>query len=471
MAIEQTLEYFKPRLDDLAILAEVLEEDQPKLVEAVIDSSFLVRKFAEWDVASLIRILSEYDSLIRKIHEKDNIDLSEREKVGKVAIELPYNGPAMCFGLTFAGAYLFGNDVEIKFASESSPFAQTLERIMKADERTERLLHNPDKSDIFSEIRGRDFMQNHLQADSGTDMVVIYGHDRYITPKIEEMIATNPNVGLILEGPGKNRFIVTEDLPKELYDACAKAIVDLATINSGQVCMGAEIFDIHESVLPNLLPLIKQYAEQKIVGDPYLSDSDVGPIRDRIAGSVIRQIQDAKKKGADFEYFTPKVRKAEFLPEGWQENGIAAFPKYDDSNYRYVPVVVMTGVTEDMLVRKEETFGPLIPIKPFSDEAELYASIEQQRYGLGVSVWGRDLDTKHKQLVEQLERIHGHVFKNQYMFGDKPGQFDILLTPWGGYRNSRFLLRALPEGDIQGTQKLRIGPRYPCIDLSRPKSG
>jgi len=456
----------KPKLEEMKEFAEVLEDNRDELVQKVIDSSRLVRKFAEFDIESIIRIFRDYDQLIEHL-DSQGIDLGSRESIGKVATILPYNGPGMCFGLSFSGAFLYDSDIEVKGASESKPFFATLERIMDESNLNYTLV-NSDGTNLFSHEKGKDFMQRQLDPESRTRVLEIFGHDSYILNNDGTLIKDlgdllsqkTRDFSLILEGPGKNRFIVTYPLTD--VDACAKAMVDLKTLNTGQTCMNAEIFDVDKRVLPELLPRILAYAAQVEVNDPYYPSADIGPLKNRIAERAIGQIKDALDNGAKVEYASSNMRSQKFYtgePSNWDGQSL----KYGQHAYKFLPFTVISGLKEDAKLRTDETFGPIMGIKTFGDDQEVIDSINSpiQKYGLGASIFGDDLEGRHDKLLEAVRSNNGHVYENVFMFA--PGQFDILTTPWGGYKNSRLAVRA-KNGKIELEP---TGPQYIVMDFTK----
>ncbi len=451
---------FSERLENLEKLANLVKKNKNSLETAEVDSSLLAKSFAAFDINSLVHVFSNYSQLIELLGSK-GYKMNERSGIKKAAIMLPYNGPAMTFALSFAGAYIYGVETDIKYAKESKPFFSRLETLV-SDSEISSIFLNEDGLSIFSDLRGKEFLNKHLREEAGTDVIEIYGHDSYITPNIESKLMKNPNVSLILEGPGKNRFIVANEPIN--YEECADAIVELGTINSGQVCMGAEIFDVDQKALSKLIPYVVKAASQKKVGDPYDPKTTVGPLQEGIANRVISQVKDAVNKGAKMEFATPNLNSREKFYTNLNDLSTYNFIKHTRNNYVYVPIMVLSGIKPNMLIRTEETFGPIIPLREFNELREIYNEIEDQSYGLGVHIFSKNLDD-YKVLTEVLERNNGHVFKNASMFS--PGQFDILLSPWGGYKNSRFSIRGIKDKDKNAVIKTQVGPSYTCLDFSK----
>lgn len=457
----QQLTNFSERLENLEKLSNLIKRNKNSLETSEVDSSLLAKSFAKFDIDALIHVFSNYSQLINLLDSK-GYKMSERSGIKKAAIMLPYNGPGMTFALSFAGSYIYGVETDVKYASESKPFFSRLENLV-SDSDLSNIFLNEDGSSIFSDLRGKEFLDKHLREETSTEVIEIYGHDSYITPNIESKLIKNPKVSLILEGPGKNRFIVANEPIN--YEECAEAMVELGTINSGQVCMGAEIFDVDQRAISKIIPYVIKAAAKKKVGDPYDPSTIVGPLQEGIANRVIRQVKDAVSKGAKIEFATPTLGSREKFYTDLNDLNTYNFIKHMRNGYVYVPIMVLSGIKSNMLIRTEETFGPIIPLRGFNELREIYNEIEDQSYGLGVHIFSKNLED-YKVLTDVLEKNNGHVFKNASMFS--PGQFDILLSPWGGYKNSRFSIRGIKDKDNKNAViKTQVGPSYTCLDFSK----
>ncbi|RME53788.1 aldehyde dehydrogenase family protein, partial [Candidatus Woesearchaeota archaeon] len=434
---EQAVEQYRDTLHTLKHLGEVIKLHQEELATRITDDSKLPQNFTRFDVGSLVDILLNYEDVLRQMHEgtiphpvwqkRGPVDISEREGIGQIAAVLPYNGPAMTFGLAFAPAKLLRKKILIKPASESGSFFQSLEQIVK-ENGLGPLLRNDDGSPVITRTSGRKFFAEHLSTSSPTKVFQYYGTDAVVDGRVREMVKRKPDeFYFILEGPGKNRFIVTGDLPEDRYEETAAIIAQLGTINGGQTCMGAEIFDIHADVAPKLIPLIREKMRGIVVGDPYDERTMVPPLRKAFAERMYEQIADALSKGARLEYVTPLADgKIPLMTDPAEAYGHEAFtmPAYDEKHL-WVPAVVLSNTNENMRVRHDETFGPLIAIGTFKNDSDLIPRIMYSHYGLGASVFGDKLDENHPDLMQALRENVGNVFENKYMF-DPDGGFDPL---------------------------------------------
>ncbi|KAL2222139.1 putative aldehyde dehydrogenase family protein [Thermoascus aurantiacus ATCC 26904] len=212
------------------------------------------------------------------------------------------------------------------------------------------------------------------------------------------------NVGLELGG--KDPAYVRGDVDVAW---AAEEIVDGAIFNSGQSCCAIERVYVHESIYDSFVEEVKKVLSNYRVGDPFDEKTQIGPvISKRAKETVLAHIADAIKKGAKDE--TPANETFENFPP----------------NGNYVKPTLLTGVTHDMVVMTEETFGPVIPVMKVKDDEEAIKLMNDSEFGLTASVWTKDLATAEK-LIEKIEA--GTVFINR---ADYPSP-DLA---WTGWKNS-----------------------------------
>lgn len=129
------------------------------------------------------------------------------------------------------------------------------------------------------------------------------------------------------------------------------------------------------------------------LGDPFDAGTMVGPVISRAAQQAINsQVHDALAKGA-----------VDSTPHN--ESFVRA-PRIGN----YVSPVLLTKVTHDMIVMREETFGPVIPVAKVKNDDEAVKLMNDSEYGLTASVWTKDI-ARGEELIEQLEA--GTVFVNR----------------------------------------------------------
>lgn len=197
-------------------------------------------------------------------------------------------------------------------------------------------------------------------------------------------------VSVGLELGGKDPAYVREDVDVEW---AAEEIVDGAVFNSGQSCCSIERVYVAEKVHDRFVTAVQSVLKGYKLGDPLSKSTMIGPVVSKRSFEVINShIEDAINKGATNA--TPDTPSFRNLPA--------------DGNY--VPPTLLVGVTHDMDVMNEETFGPIIPVMSVGDDQEAVQLMNDSEYGLTASIWTSDVSAGER-LAEEVEA--GTVFVNR----------------------------------------------------------
>ncbi len=207
-----------------------------------------------------------------------------------------------------------------------------------------------------------------------------------------------------LELGGKDPAVVAPDADLE---RTARGLVWGAFVNSGQTCASIERVYVHRSLYEPLVERIVELTRELRVGDPFASDTDMGPLT--TAGQreiVAKQVFGALAGGA-------RALTGGALPEG------IGF---------YYPPTVLVDVEEEMEIIREETFGPVMPIMPVRSVKEGIERANDSRFGLTASGWTRSAETAERF---QRELQAGVVMVNEHVvaFAEATGS-------WGGLGES-----------------------------------
>lgn len=144
-----------------------------------------------------------------------------------------------------------------------------------------------------------------------------------------------------------------------------------------------------------------------VLGDPFDKNTNVGPVISQASKtSIEKQIEDALAKGA---------------LDATPENASFQNPPTEGN---YVAPRLLLNVTHDMVVLKEETFGPVIPVAKVSSDEEAVKLMNDSDYGLTASVWTKDLQ-RGEELIQELEA--GTVFINRADY-PSPVSFSLLIS-------------------------------------------
>ncbi len=209
-----------------------------------------------------------------------------------------------------------------------------------------------------------------------------------------------------LELGGKNPLIVFGDASVDSAAAAAVAGMNFKR-SMGQSCMSLSRIFVHESVHEDFVASFSKLVGELRVGDPAEAGTDIGPLafaghRDR----VLEHIEGARSEGG-------KITVGGGAPAGF------------DRGY-YVEPTVIDGVTPDMKIAREEVFGPVAAIMPWSDYESMVETVNGLPLGLTANIWTND----QSKAMETARRVEaGLVWINGS--GRKP-----LGVPFGGYKDS-----------------------------------
>ena len=229
-----------------------------------------------------------------------------------------------------------------------------------------------------------------------------------------------------MELGGNAPFIVFDDAD---LDAAVEGAIMCKFRNNGQTCVCANRIYVQAGVYDDFADKLKQRVSQMKVGDGLDAGVDLGPLINASASEkVIAHIHDAMEKGAQ-------------IIMGDAQNNM-------DGNF-LAPTIV-TGVTQEMKVASEETFGPLAPLFKFEDEDEVIAMANDTIFGLASYFYAKDLSRVYK-VAEALE--YGIV-------GVNTGIISTEVAPFGGVKQSG-LGR---EGSHHGIEEY-LEMKYVCMSV------
>jgi succinate-semialdehyde dehydrogenase/glutarate-semialdehyde dehydrogenase len=314
------------------------------------------------------------------------------EPLGVVAVISPWNFP---FGIPFtqaAFAVAAGNAVVVK-PSELTPLSGAwLERLF------------PDG--IVRVVQGAGEVGEALVRAPGTAKVVFTGSGE--TGRRVASLAGERLRPVTLELGGKDPMLVFDDA--DLDRAVAGALWG-AFANCGQVCSGVERVYVARPLHEAFVEELARRARALRIGRGDDLQTELGPlISEEERARVEELVEDATGRGAE-------VRLGGARPEvglpGW-----------------FYEPTILTGVEREARIEREEIFGPVVTVTRFGDEDEAVRLANGSSFGLGASVWTRDLD-RARRLAWRLEA--GSVWTNDVSYSYGTGQ-----ASWGGTKESGF---------------------------------
>jgi acyl-CoA reductase-like NAD-dependent aldehyde dehydrogenase len=301
---------------------------------------------------------------------------------GVVFVVAPWNYPYMTAINTVAPALIAGNTVILKHATQT----------LLVGERMAKAFHSAGvPEDVFINVFLDHDTTNDLIAGRAFNFVNFTGSVG--GGKAMERAAAGTFTGVGLELGGKDPGYVMEDAD---LDAAVDTLVDAAMFNSGQCCCGIERIYVHASLYDAFVEKAVAVVKGYKLGNPLDSDTTIGPMANvRFATEVRAQIAEAVEAGAVMH-----------IPTMEGDDGAA-----------YLTPQILTNVTHDMRVMREESFGPVVGIMKVSSDAEAIALMNDSDYGLTVSLWTQDVE-RAQAVGDQLET--GTVFLNRADYLD-PG--------------------------------------------------
>ncbi|MCM3657791.1 aldehyde dehydrogenase family protein [Agromyces mediolanus] len=208
----------------------------------------------------------------------------------------------------------------------------------------------------------------------------------------------------VLELGGSDPFIV---LPSAELTAAVASAVTARTLNNGQSCIAGKRFIVHDAVYEPFLAEFTAAMAALVLGDPAEESTELGPLATRAGRDELAAlVDDAVAHGADLHLGGEVPTR-----DGW-----------------YYPATVLSGITEEMRLAREETFGPVATVYRVADLDEAIRVANASEFGLSSSAWTTDA-SEQARLLDELEA--GAVFFNGMTVSHPE-------LPFGGVKRSGF---------------------------------
>ena len=316
------------------------------------------------------------------------------EPHGVVGVISPWNYPLTLSLEPILAAVIAGNAVVLK-PSEHTPLVG-----LKVAE----LLREAGLPEHLVQVVTGDGDTGAALVESGIDKLVLTGS--IDTGRKVAALAAGRVLPVTLELGGKDAAIVLDDADLE---RAAAGIVWGGSLNAGQACLAIERVYVIETVADQFTEALVAKVNRLRVGPGSDAETEIGAITTEAQlQSIERHVEDAIAKGA-------KV--------------LCGGGRLDGPGWFYRPTV-LSETTDDMLVVREETFGPVIVVERVRDAAEAVERTNRCRFGLTCSVWTRKLG-RGRDLAHRIEA--GDVAINEH--GAPAGHAEI---PWGGVKMSGY---------------------------------
>ncbi|MET3953297.1 aldehyde dehydrogenase (NAD+) [Rhodococcus sp. OAS809] len=353
------------------------------------------------------------------VADKFDVNLIEHEPYGVVGIIAPWNGPLVVVGLNVAPALAAGNAVILK-PSEISPFTPLrfgelcvqaglpvglVNVLPSGPEGGEALVRHPGVKKI------------HFTGGGSTAQKIITAAAHNLTPVATEL-------------GGKSAALIFDDAN---LDVAAVTMSFQGPVGqSGQSCACSSRIFVQNTVYDAFMERFIGAVESAKIGDPFDPSTIVGPVVSQAATNRILGVIDRAVDEKAGELVTGGKRLGGDLASGY-----------------YLEPTVFSRVDNKSALAQIETFGPVVSVIPFADEAEAIALANDSVYGLNAFIQTQNVGRAHR-VARKLEA--GSVWVNRH--SDLGPQ-----SPYGGYKQSGAGRAGGIEGlhEFQQVKTIRIG--------------
>jgi acyl-CoA reductase-like NAD-dependent aldehyde dehydrogenase len=385
---------FEERRASLRRVGEVLAAHADELAPLLVreQGKPLAEARAEFTVAprQIERVSSlEIKNEVIRDDNRGRVELRYRP-LGVVGIITPWNVPIVIAIGRIVQALYTGNTV-VQKPSPNTPLT-TL--------RLGELIRGVLPPGVLNIIAGGDNLGPWMTEHPGIDKIAFTGS---VATGKKVLVSASSNLKRVtLELGGNDAAIVLDDVdPKEV----APGIFWAAFGNCGQICMAIKRLYVHEKIYEPMCRELAELARSVKVGDGFDSDVKIGPLQNKMQyDRVLGILEDTRKVGARI---------------------LAGGHALDRPGYFIAPTIV-ADIKEGTRLVDEEPFGPVLPVLRFSDVEDAIRRANDTRYGLGGSVWTKDLQ-KGADIAARLEV--GTAWVNQHSLLEPN-------APFGGAKES-----------------------------------
>jgi acyl-CoA reductase-like NAD-dependent aldehyde dehydrogenase len=382
-------------LDHSDDIAELITREQGKpRIEAYTMEVLPTIDSLHWCADNGPKILAQEPIRYPQLIMKQKKSAFSYEPIGVVGVIAPWNYPwSIPFG-EVAIALMAGNGVVLKPASLTPLIGERIQEIFERAGLPEGLLQTVHGGGavgraLVESSAGKIFFTGSVEVGRG----------------VGEECARRMK-GSVLELGGKDPQIVCADA--NLTNAISGAVWG-GFANAGQTCSGIERTYVVREVADRFIGGVVDKTRALKVGDPTEWDTEIGPMVSKDQFDLVCElVDDAIAAGAE------RLCGGPVEVEGFSGHFIAP--------------TVLTGVTHDMRIMREEIFGPVLPIVTVESEQEAVDLANDSQFGLGASVWTLDRE-KGERIAHQIQS--GMVWINDHSYTHGACQ-----CSWGGVKDS-----------------------------------
>jgi acyl-CoA reductase-like NAD-dependent aldehyde dehydrogenase len=369
--LRQIADIIRARADEIAEL-ESLEMGKP------------ITQARQFDVEAAIAIFDYFGSVVEVLPNQARdygpvLDVTTLEPYGVIAGIVPFNWPPIHTAGKIAPALAVGNAVVLKPPEQTPSVVLRMVELIQSV-LPDRVVHAvPGKGEVGAKLAGHPLVGKvSFTGSPRTGAAVLRTTAANLTPTLMEL-------------GGKNPLVVFDDA--DLHEALLAA-VDGGFFNQGEACTAASRILVQDSIYAEFAAKLCAAVSRLRVGDGADPATDVGPlVTQEQQQQVLEYLKIGEAEGARIAAQAP-------LPDD---------PQLADGFY--VAPTVLTDVTPDMRVAREEIFGPVVALIRFSDEDEAVRIANDTPFGLVGAVFSQNTD-RALRVSRQIRA--GAVFVNNY---------------------------------------------------------
>jgi len=325
------------------------------------------------------------------------VTFTRREPVGVCGAIIPWNYPIMMISWKFGPCLACGNTIVLKPAEETPLTALYIAALCKEAGFPKGVINVvPGDGPTTGSALAHHMDVNKIAFTGSTD-----------TGRIIQAASAKSNLKRVsLELGGKSPVVVFNLDDASLRNAVEETANSIFG-NQGQSCCASSRIYVHEAVHDKYVELLKEVAESRVVGDPFDSNTTNGAI-----------ISDAQFK-----------RVMSYIEKGKQIGArvVTGGERLGNKGY-FVRPTIFADVKDDMIIARDEIFGPVVCVLKFSDVNDVIKRANCTTYGLAAGIFSNDINQVMK-LAAALDA--GSVWVNCYEVVQNQ-------APFGGFKQSGF---------------------------------